>query len=216
MLAHARVVVREAVDDLRDEIADAIVVADEIAPSRRRSPSAPSRGRRRSRARCAACRAAGVFRPREALTKPIEFSTVTNCSPDFCTSRSVRPRHGRMSARSPGDEVRSIELGRDLHGERAPLEPFGRRARCPATRRGSCRRSRRRRARGPRASPRSRRRCRSRARAAARTRTRAERDRGTRRACAPRCPSCDRPARSSARAPGTGPRRADRCCRARA
>ena len=36
-----------------------------------------------------------------ACTTPIESSTVTNCSPAACTSLSVRPRHGRISACSP-------------------------------------------------------------------------------------------------------------------
>ena len=35
---------------------------------------------------------------------PIESSTVTNCSPPAWTSRSVRPRHGRISAVAPVHE----------------------------------------------------------------------------------------------------------------
>ncbi len=41
---------------------------------------------------------AGTSRPREECTMLIESSTVTNCSPAARTSRSVRPRHGRISA----------------------------------------------------------------------------------------------------------------------
>ncbi len=47
------------------------------------------------------CSLAGGRVPRDACTMPIESSTVTNCAPPFCTSASVRPRHGRMSAVSP-------------------------------------------------------------------------------------------------------------------
>jgi hypothetical protein len=34
-------------------------------------------------------------------TTPVVSSTVTNCAPDACTSISVRPRQGRISACSP-------------------------------------------------------------------------------------------------------------------
>ena len=48
---------------------------------------------------------------------PIESSTVTTCSPPAWTSRSVRPRQGRISASLAGDQVRAVELGRDVHGQ---------------------------------------------------------------------------------------------------
>lgn len=48
----------------------------------------------------------GARRPRDACTMPMESSTVTNCSVGLpsgpvCTSRSVRPSVGRISARAP-------------------------------------------------------------------------------------------------------------------
>ena len=44
---------------------------------------------------------AGLSRPREACTILIESSTETTCSPEACTSRSLRASVGRISAWSP-------------------------------------------------------------------------------------------------------------------
>jgi hypothetical protein len=44
---------------------------------------------------------AGSNTPRDMWMTPVVSSTLTNCSPDFWKSRSVRPRQGRMSAFSP-------------------------------------------------------------------------------------------------------------------
>lgn len=44
---------------------------------------------------------AGFSGPREACTEQVESSTETNCSPPACTSVSVRPNVGRISAVSP-------------------------------------------------------------------------------------------------------------------
>ena len=41
---------------------------------------------------------------------PIESSTVTNCSPPAWTSRSVRPRVGRISARAPVTACERLSL----------------------------------------------------------------------------------------------------------
>ena len=41
---------------------------------------------------------------------PIESSTVTNCSPVTCTSRSVRPRQGRISASRPVTTCERLSL----------------------------------------------------------------------------------------------------------
>ena len=60
------------------------------------SPTAPQ-----SAARSTDLVEAGSSEPRDICTTPIEFSVVTNCGPLACTSISVRPRHGRISACSP-------------------------------------------------------------------------------------------------------------------
>ena len=149
---------------------------------------------------------AGSMRPRETCTIAIESSTVTTCRPARRTSRSVRPRHGRISACRPGSECDAVELGRDLHRERE---------RCAAPRRstsvsGVAATKLPPRRRTPRASP-------SRMRpdrvdgvvavlgAAGRSRTRPRARRGTPPAASRRCPSCGRPGRWCGRAPGTGP-----------
>ncbi len=49
----------------------------------------------------------------------IESSTVTNCSPPACTSRSVRPRHGSISASRPWCRWERFSLVGDLHGQLA-------------------------------------------------------------------------------------------------
>src|SRR5437588_7035235 len=47
------------------------------------------------------CSDAGGKLPRHSSTTAIEFSVVTNCGPVACRSISVRPRHGKISARLP-------------------------------------------------------------------------------------------------------------------
>ena len=54
--------------------------------------------------------AAGSLRPRERCTTDMESSTVTNCSPVACTSRSVRPSAGRISAVLPVTTCERLSL----------------------------------------------------------------------------------------------------------
>ena len=119
--AHPRVEVLEAGDHPRDAVADrgrsrgsnaahgTGVTAGRAAPAARPADDRDLATQVRADA--------GSRRPREACTMPIESSTVTNCSPPAWTSRSVRPRVGRISASRAGDHVRAVELGRDLHGQ---------------------------------------------------------------------------------------------------
>jgi hypothetical protein len=51
-----------------------------------------------------------------------ESSTVTACGPSAWWSISVRPRHGRISASAAGGQVAAVELGADLHGQRAAAQ----------------------------------------------------------------------------------------------
>ncbi len=53
---------------------------------------------------------AGSSRPREACTEDIESSTVTNCSPEACTSRSLRPSAGRINAVRPQTACERLSL----------------------------------------------------------------------------------------------------------
>ena len=71
------------------------------------------------------CGLAGVSGPREACTLHIESSTVTNCGPLACSSISVRPSVGRISAVVAAHQVGPVQLRRDLHGQRR--RPQGRR-----------------------------------------------------------------------------------------
>ena len=98
--ADADVEVLEARDDGGDVVADAVVVAGQRGPvdGRCARPAPPGPGRRRWPPRCAAGATAGSSTPCDRCTRLIESSTVTNCSPAACRSRSLRPRQGRISA----------------------------------------------------------------------------------------------------------------------
>ncbi len=54
--------------------------------------------------------AAGALPPRERCITDMKSSTVTNCSPVACTSRSVRPSAGRISAVSPVTTCERLSL----------------------------------------------------------------------------------------------------------
>src|SRR6478752_7082094 len=56
------------------------------------------------------CADAGRLAPLLAWTMPIESSTVTNRSPAPASSRSVRPRHGRMIASAPHRTCERLSL----------------------------------------------------------------------------------------------------------
>jgi tetratricopeptide (TPR) repeat protein len=115
-----------------------------------------------------------------------------------------------------GDHVRPVQLGRHVDGQVAAAHGLlgdrrvrGGRDEVPAHGEEDLRLAV---AHGPDRC----RRCRTRARAAPGWRTPAPAPTGTSPASSPRCPWSGRPARWSARVPGTGPRRACRSCRAAA
>ena len=103
---------------------------------------------------------------------PIESSTVTACGPPSWSSRSVRPRHGRISDSSPHSACERFSLVLTLTVRSQAAHRGSGRDRCRAWRRRSCRPSRRTPARGRRASRGWCRPSRGRARRGARTRTR--------------------------------------------
>ena len=114
--------VLEAVQDLRHDVADAVVVVDEGLP-RRAEPGSVARA---MPARIAhsdrSSGDAGCFIPCERCTMLIESSTVTPCSPLRWKSFSLRPRQGRMSALPPVNEMAAVELGAHLHREIAAAQ----------------------------------------------------------------------------------------------
>ena len=67
-------------------------------------------------------------------TTPVVSSTVTNCSPDACTSRLGAAEAGQDQRLLAGDQVGAIELGRDLHGQPAARDRLGRCSACRASR----------------------------------------------------------------------------------
>ena len=123
------------------------------------------------------------------------------------------PALGRQDQRGvAADQVRAVDLGRDVHRHPGAAHGLDRPRRCPGRPARSCRRVRGRSAPCRRAGHGSRRRCPARSPAADRSRTPSAGRRGSARAAAPRCPSSGRPARWSGRGPGTARRRACRCC----
>ena len=121
--AHARVEVLEARHDARDALADAVVVRDELLPrhAARRRRASRARGPPRSRARSRSAGRRGREPALRAVHRAIESSTVTNCAPAALTSRSVRPRQGSSST-SRAEQVRAVQLRRDVDGERRARE----------------------------------------------------------------------------------------------
>ena len=79
-------------------------------PTATRRRGAPGRAGTRSILRSSSIGEAGSRRPRDECTHDIESSTVTNCSPDAWTSRSVRPRQGRISDSVPGSTCERLSL----------------------------------------------------------------------------------------------------------
>ena len=71
------------------------------------------------------CGEAGGSTPCDMCTTPVVSSTVTNCGPVAWMSRSVRPEARQDQRVLAGDQMRAVELGRDLHGQPAALEGLG-------------------------------------------------------------------------------------------
>ena len=120
-LAHARVVLREPGHDVLDVVADAVVVVDRAPASRRccGCPSVACAIRPTMAGSLSRCSEAGGSTPRDMWTTPVVSSTVTNCSPDACTSRLGAAEAGKDQRLLAGDQVGAIELGRDLHRQPA-------------------------------------------------------------------------------------------------
>ena len=86
-------------------------------------PASPRRGwpapaSRRCRPRSAGAPTAGSSGPREACTADIESSTVTRCARPPVRSFSLRPSAGQDQRLAAVHDVRAVELGGDVHGER--------------------------------------------------------------------------------------------------
>ena len=68
------------------------------------------------------CFDAGASRPDDACTTLIESSTVTCCSPLRLDVALGAPKARQDQRLAAGEHVRAVQLGRDVHGERAPGE----------------------------------------------------------------------------------------------
>src|ERR1700691_5271821 len=98
----ARVEVFESWDDPGNCVSDQVVIVRQTQPVGIRPRS--QRGVRQiGNDRYVAHQLRGSRRKKtfEGSIMPIESSTVRNCLPDSCRSASLRPRHGRINARSP-------------------------------------------------------------------------------------------------------------------
>ena len=116
---HASVEVVEAGHDLGDPVADAIVVGRELVPAER---PAPSSARPSAATIAGSLRSSGLGRREHAL-RPVDHAhRVLDRDELGRRRRSLRPRHGRISARAPGWRWVRLSLVEIPTGQRAALE----------------------------------------------------------------------------------------------